>query len=98
MIENYKQYLIKHGYSEYTPSGNPSTVYDYAKRIERVCKREAVTIEQLASKIESYVRKYGESGSESDFGKRSNSAYINALKRFEEFNKISSANINKNRL
>ena len=85
MIEKFKCFLIKKGYSEYTPSGNPSTVYDYVKRIEKICKREAILINELAANINSYVQKYDKFGPEEEFGKRSNNAYISALKRFEEF-------------
>jgi len=31
MLERFKTYLIKKGYSEFTPSGKPSTVYDYIR-------------------------------------------------------------------
>lgn len=85
MIEKFKAYLIKQGYSELTPSGKPSTVYDYAKRILKICEREGVTINQLAENINHYVDKYGEFGVEYEFGKRSNNAFISALKRYEEF-------------
>ncbi len=51
MLENFKIYLIKQGYSEITPSGNPSTVYDYTKRVDKICKRERITIKQLAENI-----------------------------------------------
>ena len=44
MLENFKQYLIEQGYSEFTPSGNPSTAYDYMKRVEKICDRESITI------------------------------------------------------
>jgi len=27
MLRNFKEYLIQKGYSEYTPSGKPSTAY-----------------------------------------------------------------------
>lgn len=87
MLEKFKNYLIKKGYSEYTPSGHPSTVYDYGKRIERICKREGVPIEELAENISVYVEKYDTHGNEADFGKRSNNAYISALKRFKQFKK-----------
>lgn len=85
MLENFKRYLIQEGYSEYTPSGNPSTVYDYTKRINKICEREGISITQLADNIVSYVKKYDTFGSEVEFGKKSHSAFINALKRFEEF-------------
>jgi hypothetical protein len=87
MLENFKIYLIKQGYSEITPSGNPSTVYDYTKRVDKICKREKITIKQLAENINAYVEKYDTYGSEEEFGKRSHNAFINALKRFEDFTK-----------
>ena len=85
MLENYKKYLVQQGYSEYTPSGNPSTVYDYAKRVQRIYEREGISLRKLADNINFYVSKYDQFGDEADFGKKSHNAYINALKRFEEF-------------
>jgi len=87
MIEIFKRYLIQQGYSEYTPSGYPSTVYDYIKRIEKICERERITVKQLSDNINVYVKKYDTFGSEEEFGKRSHNAFISALKRFEEFMK-----------
>ncbi|MBZ9730544.1 hypothetical protein LB467_12690 [Salegentibacter sp. JZCK2] len=88
MLENFKKYLIQKGYSEYTPSGNPSTVYDYIKRVNKICERENISIKQLSEQIDDYVIKYDTSGSEEKFGKKSHSAFINALRRFKEFRKI----------
>jgi len=86
MLDKFEQYLIEQGYKEFTPSGHPSTTYDYSKsRIPKICEREKISIEQLASNIKHYVKKYNDSGSESKFGKKSHNAFINALKRFEEF-------------
>jgi len=85
MLEKFKLYLVKQGYSEFTPSGNPSTAYDYKKRVNKICIREAVSIEHLAANIDLYIDKYGPTGNDSDFGKRSNNAFINALRRFGEF-------------
>ncbi len=85
MIENFKRYLIHKGYSEYTPSGNPSTVYDYVKRVEKICERERISIKKLAENIDVYVKKYDTFGSEAEFGKRSHNSFISALKRFEDF-------------
>ena len=76
MLERFKRYLIQQGYCEYTPSGNPSTVYDYVKRIKRVCKREGVSIEKLSDKIGFYVKKYDTLGSEAKYGKSSHNAVI----------------------
>ena len=86
MLDKFEKNLIERGYSEITPSGLPSTTYDYSKkRIPKICEREGITVEQLASDIKLYVEKYDKGGSESKFGKRSHDAFINALKRFEEF-------------
>ncbi len=85
MKEKFKSYLIKQGYSELTPSGKPSTVYDYIKRVDKICNREKISISNLARNINIYIEKYDSNGTESDFGKKSHHAYINALKRFKEF-------------
>lgn len=66
--------------------GKPSTAYDYSKsRIPKICERENITIDELAKKISVYVDKYDTFGDESEFGNKSNRAFINALKRFKEF-------------
>ena len=85
MLENFKDYLVSIGYSEFTPSGNPSTAYDYVKRVDKICKRENITVSNMSKNIDHYIEKYGPTGFESEFGKKSHNAYINALRRFEEF-------------
>ena len=77
--------MIEQGYSEFTPSGNPSTAYDYMKRVEKIRSRENLSINELAENINYYVEKYDSNGDDAEFGKRSHNAFINALKRFEEF-------------
>ena len=84
-LENFKTYLIKQGYSERTPSGNPSTVYDYGKRVENILERERISILKLAENIDFYVRKYDIDGIEAEYGNKSHRAIINALKRFQDF-------------
>lgn len=79
------RFLILNGYSEFTPSGHPSMVYDYTKRIEGICKRERISIHHLAENISFYVERYDTNGSEEVFGKGGHSSFINALKRFQEF-------------
>jgi len=86
MLDKFEKYLIEQGYKEFTPSGRPSTTYDYSKsRIPKICEREGISVEQLASNIRYYVEKYDDGGSESKFGKKSHNSFINALKKFEEF-------------
>tara|TARA_R100000306_G_scaffold62450_1_gene70350 strand:- start:1021 stop:1290 length:270 start_codon:yes stop_codon:yes gene_type:complete len=85
MLDSFKKYLISKGYSEFTPSEKPSTVYDYMKRVEKICERENITVKGLSENISFYIDKYGATGKEAEFGKRSHNAFISALKRFEEF-------------
>jgi hypothetical protein len=86
MLNKFQDYLISKGYSELTPKGKPSTANDYSKsRIPKICERENITIDELAQKITVYVDKYDKFGDESEFGNKSNRAFINALKRFKEF-------------
>jgi hypothetical protein len=84
-LKNFETYLIKEGYSEYTPSGHPSTVYDYGKRVENICEKESISILKLAENIDFYVSKYDTYGSEAEYGNKSHRAIINALKRFQDF-------------
>ena len=67
MLQDFENYLVKQGYSVSTPSGKPSTVYDYIKRVETVCERENISINTLYKNIDDYVEKYGPSGNESEF-------------------------------
>lgn len=84
--KDFEEYLRKKRYSERTKSGNQSTVYDYPKRIKKICEREDLqSLNELAEKIHTIVQKYDKNGEEAAYGARSNSAYINALKRFQEF-------------
>ena len=86
MLDKFEKYLEGKGYSITTPSGNPSTCYDYSKRrIPAILYREEISLNELASNIDKYITKYDKFGSESEFGSKSNSSYINALKRFGEF-------------
>jgi hypothetical protein len=85
MKEQFTEYLRSKGYSEQTPSGHPSTVYDYPKRIDNVCKWESVSWRELGENIEGIILKYDVGGEKEHYGNRSNRAVINALKRFSEF-------------
>ena len=46
---------------------------------------ENISINTLYKNIDDYVEKYGPSGNESEFGKKSHNAYISALKKFKNF-------------
>ncbi len=85
MKEKFMDYLTKQGYSLTTPAGNPSTVYDYAKRVDKVCEWENTTWTGLADNINNIVSLYDIGGTKEEYGLKSNRAVINALKRLQEF-------------
>lgn len=85
MKKQFETYLINHGYSLTTPSGNPSTVYDYIKRIDKVCEWENITWQKLSENIEVILAQYDVGGIKEELGNKSHKAVINALRRFYEF-------------
>ena len=85
MKKQFEVYLINRGYKQRTPSGNPSTVYDYIKRIDKVCEWENITWGQLAEDIQTILPQYDIGGEKEDLGRISHRAVINALRRFSEF-------------
>lgn len=85
-MENaFKEYLIKRGYKEYTPSETPGTVYKYVYSVHTICEKENMTWQGLAKNIDSIVQKYDTDGSMEREGKKSHRTVINALKRYREF-------------
>lgn len=57
--ETFKNWLIKLGLSEKTQDGRKSTIYDYLKTIDRICKKEGcITWEDLASDIFHIIDNY----------------------------------------
>ena len=88
MRKQFEDYLIKQGYAVKTPSGKPSAVYDYIKRIDKVCEIESITWHNLAMNISEVVIQYDSGGCKENIGKQSHHSVINALKRFSEFLKF----------
>jgi hypothetical protein len=83
--KQFENYLIEQGYSITTPAGNPSTVYDYGKRIEKICEWENTTWNGLAANIGIILPKYEIGGIKETFGSKSHNAVRNALRRFSEY-------------
>lgn len=83
--ERFYQFLVGKGFSIQTTSGNPSTVYDYLKRIEYVCEIENTTWNKLMEEIDSIVEQYSPKGAKTELGAKSHSAVISALKQFKIF-------------
>ena len=85
----YEQYLIKAGYKQETDSGDPSTVYSYINAIQHhVLDNEGISWDTLKRKIDTFVAEYGEGGSKSHIGAKSNDTVINALRRFKEYSEL----------
>lgn len=85
MLEEFYNYLISQGFSEYTKSGRKSTVYSYCNRIELVCNNENITFAQLEKDIHLIIPKYDYGGEYENIGMRSSKTCINALKAFGDF-------------
>ncbi len=85
MLKGYENYLIKIGYKQTTPSGHPSTVYQYLKAIRNVCDEEDIGLHTLKDNIGAIVNKYDIGGEKEAMGAKSHKTVINALKRFKEF-------------
>lgn len=80
------KYLIDRGYKEYTPSGHPSTVYDYVKRIEQVISWENYDgWKDVERNISDLCLEYGIGGKKEKLGKISHNSVISAIRRFSEF-------------
>ncbi len=85
MKKKFEKYLIEHKYKKTTPSGLPSTVYDYCNRVDAVAKDEGMTWEELAKEIKNVLPQYDKDGIKQQLGEKSHHAVINALRRFSEF-------------
>lgn len=83
MEEKFKEFLKSEGYSEYTPSGNKSTVYDYLMRVKRIKEWEHLTWDSFVENASRIVTLYDIGGAKEDIGRKSHNAFINALRAFE---------------
>lgn len=87
----FKKFLIGKGYKQTTPSGNPSTVYDYLKRIHKISEAYNFNIYEIEdiAKLEKIKRELDKDGINQDLGNRSHRAVYNAMARYCEFIKDS---------
>ena len=84
-LEDFKDYLIRCGYAEYTPSGLLSTAYDYVGRIRRVLEWESMSLAELNQSIDMICHEYDIGGIKQELGENSHRSVINALKRYREY-------------
>ena len=92
----FKNYLIEKGYSEFTKSGRRSTVFDYDFRVKRVCRAEQLNTKDLADKIEALILEYSSTGIKWELGRLSHESVINALKAFNRFVKEQEVGVKRN--
>lgn len=81
----FQDYLVECGYKLYTPSGLPSTVFEYRRAVSDIKSNEALSFSDFCNNIDSIIREYDIGGSKESLGKKKHSTWINALKRFREY-------------
>ena len=83
--DGYQEYLEKRGYSLYTPSGLPSTVFEYRRAVSDIKSYESLNLSDFCTKIDSIISEYDRGGIKEHLGRKKHSTWINALKRFREY-------------
>lgn len=78
MLNEFKNWLLNRNYK-------PSTALDYQGRIERLCRKEAITLEFLAKNIVTILPEYEIAGAKSSYGRRSHTSVRQALRNFKMF-------------
>ena len=78
MLNEFKTWLLNRNYK-------PSTALDYQGRIERLCRKEAITLEFLAKNIVTILPEYEITGAKSSYGRRSHTSVRQALRNFKMF-------------
>ena len=84
MLNEFKNWLLNRNYKL-------STALDYQGRIERLCRKETITLEFLAKNIVTILPEYEIAGAKSSYGKRSHTSVRQALRNFKMF--VSMANL-----
>lgn len=74
-------------FEEYLQSKNyrPTTSIDYPARLERLCRKESFSLEQLVKHIKEILPLYERSGKRESYGRRSHTSVRQALRRFNAF-------------
>ena len=77
MLKKFENWLIQNNYKI-------NTAKDYEGRIERLCKKENMSLDTLIQNIENILPQY-ETGDKYDYGNRSHTSVKQALRRFNKF-------------
>jgi len=78
MLKEFENWLLNNNYK-------PNTAADYMGRIERLCRKEELTLSHLVENIASILPEYETAGAKSSYGKRSHTSVRQALRRFKMF-------------
>ena len=62
-----------------------SSNLEYCWRIQKICEKENMTIDNLAENITTILKQYDKAGEKWCIGRRSHESYINALRNFRKF-------------
>lgn len=85
MLKNYKNWLVENGFSAFTASGQPSSVYDYLRGLKYVCAWEDKSIEQLADSISEIAPMYCSTGIHCVKGRMISRSVRCSLRQFNKF-------------
>ena len=77
MLQKFQNWLIANNYKL-------NTAKDYQGRIERLCKYENISLENLVTNITSILPQY-ETGEKYSYGSRSHTSVKQALRHFNKF-------------
>ncbi len=77
LLQDFKNWLIQNNYKI-------NTAKDYEGRIERLCKKENITVDTLVANIANILLEY-ETGDKYAYGNRSHTSVKQALRRFNKF-------------
>lgn len=83
--DEFCSYLEEKGYKTTTQEGAPSTIPHYLRAIDKICDRESMTWEALASRLEEIVPRYDIGGPDEEYGNRNHGTPRAAVKQFMRF-------------
>lgn len=78
LLQDFKNWLIQNNYKI-------NTAKDYEGRIERLCKKENISLDMLVENIANVLPQYELSGAKSEYGRMSHESVKQALRHFNKF-------------
>lgn len=85
MRDRFEEYLIRKGFKVKTPKGQPSTVYNYLRRIDYICEIEKKDWIELSKIAISILPDYEIGGKKEIIGSESHGTVRCALSTFCDF-------------